>query len=194
MRSLVRTLTVSAFTLSVSGAAAFADGLSEPVVEPPLVQTLPDTGGEWGGFYGGLNLGWADVSTSNGLSGDDVTFGVHLGYDYDFGRFVLGGEIEYDEMDLDLDGAATVDNVARLKLRGGYDLGRTLVYATAGAARADTSLGHDTGGFAGVGVTYQINESFRLGGEVLEHRFNDVGGSGIDADATTFNIRAQFQF
>ena len=193
MRRTSRIIAGSVFGLCFSGLSALADGPSDPVVTPPVIAPAPDTGGEWGGFYSGLNLGAADLSTATGASGNDTTYGVHLGYDFDLGRLVLGGELEYDETDVDL-GAATVDNVARLKLRGGYDLGRTLVYATAGTARADTSLGSDTGGFAGVGVTYQINDRFRLGGELLEHRFNDVGGSGVDVDATTFNLRAQFRF
>ena len=87
-----------------------------------------------------------------------------------------------------------MDNVQRLKLRGGYDLGKTLIYATAGAARVDTSIGKDTGEFFGVGMAYQVTDRFTVGGEVLEHRFDDIGGTGVDADATTFNLRSSFRF
>jgi outer membrane immunogenic protein len=79
-------------------------------------------------------------------------------------------------------------------LRGGYDLGRTLIYATAGAAKLQTSIGDDTGEFFGLGVAYQVTDQFTVGGEVLEHRFDDIGGTGVDADATTFNIRGSFRF
>jgi predicted porin len=119
---------------------------------------------------------------------------LHAGYDYDFGRFVLGGELDYDLTDIDLGGAATVDNVLRLKVRGGYDLGRTLVYATAGLARVDTSLGTENGQFAGLGVAYQLTDQFVVGGEVLAHQFDDINGSGVDADATSINLRASFGF
>ena len=48
---------------------------------------------------------------------------------------MIGGEFEYDKADIDLNGAAQTESVMRLKLRGGYDFGRTLLYATAGAAK-----------------------------------------------------------
>ena len=152
------------------------------------------TGGDWSGFYGGIQLGRLDVDGTGAADGDDTTFGLHAGYDYDFGQFTFGGEIDTDFGDVDLGGAATVDNVTRLKLRAGYDLGRTLIYATGGAARVDTSLGGETGEFLGLGVAYQITDQFVLGGELLEHRFDDIAGSGVDADATSLNVRGSFRF
>ncbi|UWR27788.1 porin [Sulfitobacter sp. S223] len=188
--------TASVLATSLLGTTAFAGNLADPVVEPvaePIYAPV-EVGTDWTGAYGGLNLGYADIDGDGDADGDDATYGVHLGYDYDFGRYVVGGELEYDKTDIDLGGAADVDSVTRLKLRGGYDLGRTLVYATAGAARVDTSLGKDTGEFVGVGVAYQVTDRFTVGGELLEHRFDDIGGSGVDADATTFNLRGSFRF
>ncbi len=190
------TLITMTSALALTG-AAHAGSLAEPVVEQPVIVPVAPaySSGDWTGFYAGLNLGYDDVTTNTlGAEGDDNTYGIHAGYDYDFGRFVLGGELEYDKTDIDLGGAANVDDVARIKLRGGYDMGRTLIYATAGAARASTSLGDDTGGFAGIGVAYKVTDRFVVGGEVLEHRFDDIDGTGIDADATTFNIRGSFRF
>lgn len=187
--------------LALAGLAhtpAFAGSIEEPVVEtiapPPAPVAQPYQGGEWTGFYGGLQLGRLDVDGTGAADGDDLSYGVHAGYDYDFGRFVLGGEVDYDFADVDLGGAATVDSVARLKLRAGYDLGRTLVYATAGMARVDTTIGADNGEFAGLGVAYQFNERIIVGGEVLTHSFDDIGGSGVDADATSISIRSSFRF
>jgi len=187
---------VAVVSVMFAGGAAQAGGLADPVVETVAapVFTPVNTGGDWSGAYGGLNLGYGDVDGTGAADGDDTTYGVHLGYDYDFGRFVLGGELEYDKIDIDLNGAANADSVARLKLRGGYDMGRTLVYATAGAAKLKTSIGDDTGEFVGVGVAYKVTDSFTVGGELLEHRFDDIGGSGVDADATTFNLRGGFRF
>lgn len=186
----------SVLSTSLMGSVAFAGNLSDPVVETvaPPVYVPVATGTDWTGAYGGLNLGYGDVDGTGTADGDDMTYGLHLGYDYDFGRFVLGGEFEYDKADIDLNGAATTDSVMRLKLRGGYDLGRTLIYATAGAARLDSSIGKDTGEFIGVGMAYQVTDRFTVGGELLEHRFDDIGGTGVDADATTFNIRGSFRF
>lgn len=191
--------------LAAASAAALA--LASPVVaggmqpvtaEPVVAAPAPvvSYGGDWTGGYAGLNLGYADVSTDiPGISGDDATYGIHLGYDYDFGQFVLGGELEYDAMDVNVGGATDLDSVARLKIRGGYDMGRTLLYVTAGIAEANTStLGSDTGGFGGIGLAYQVTDTFYVGGEVLGHRFDDFNNTGIDVDATTVSLRGGVRF
>lgn len=186
---------VAAATMAIIGSSASAGNLSDPVIEPVAAPVfIPAPIEDWTGFYGGLNLGYADIDGSGAADGNDVTYGLHVGYDYDFGSYVVGAELEYDDLDVDLGGAATADSVTRLKLRGGYDFGSTLLYATAGAARLQTSLGDDTGEFIGVGVAYKVTDSFTVGGELLEHRFDDIGGTDVDADATTFNLRGSFRF
>lgn len=196
MNTLYKFGAATVLSTALIGSTALAGSLEEPIVEPvaaPVFEPAP-VGTDWTGAYGGLNLGYGDVDGSGTADGDDMTYGLHVGYDYDFGRYVLGGELEYDKADIDLNGAANTDSVTRLKLRGGYDLGRTLIYATAGAARLQTSIGDDTGEFFGVGMAYQVTDSFTVGGELLEHRFDDIGGTGVDADATTFNLRGSFRF
>jgi hypothetical protein len=197
MKTFHKISAVSVLMTSLLGGAAFAGNLDLPVVETavePVFTPTPVSGTDWTGAYGGLNLGYGDIDGTGAADGDDGTYGLHLGYDYDFGKYVLGGEIEYDRTDIDLGGLAEADSVTRLKLRGGYDFGKTLLYATAGAAYLDSSIGSDTGAFAGIGVAYQVTDQFTLGGEILEHRFDDIGSTGIDADATTFNLRASFRF
>jgi predicted porin len=199
MNHTVTFVALFALATPVFTTSASAGSLAEPVVEttsvaPEVYVAPPSLGGDWTGFYGGLQLGQLDVDGTGAADGDDISYGLHAGYDYDFGRFVLGGEVDYDFADVDLGGAATGDSVARLKLRAGYDLGRTLVYATAGMARVDTTIGADNGEFAGLGVAYQFNERITVGGEVLTHSFDDIGGSGVDADATSISIRSSFRF
>lgn len=201
MKTLMKLGSATVLSTTLLSSVAFAGSLAEPVVEPvatPVFEPVP-AATDWTGAYGGLNLGYGDVDTNVGASGDDMTYGFHAGYDYDFGNFVLGGEFEYDKADIDLalaNGtvAANVDSVTRLKLRGGYDLGRTLVYATAGVAQVDTSLGDENGEFFGLGMAYKVTEQFTVGAEVLEHRFDEINGSAVDADATTFNLRGSFRF
>ncbi len=192
--STLLALTLSGMAMAGSPGAPIEDTIAPTPVEIAPV-TTPSLGGEWTGFYGGLQLGQLDADTSNGLDGDDTTYGVHLGYDYDFGQFVLGGELDYDSTDVDLGGGvATIDSVTRLKARFGYDFGLGLAYLTAGVADVDTSLGSESGEFYGIGIAYQVTDNFTVGGEILDHQFDDINGTGIDADATTFSIRGSYRF
>lgn len=151
--------------------------------------------GDWTGPYAGFSIGHADVDGPGAADDKDTTFGGHIGYDYDFGDFVVGGEFEVSRFDLGLPaGGGTIDNVANLKLRGGYDFGPALGYAVVGASRAYTSLGNESGLVYGVGVAYQLTEQFTVSGEVLQHKFNDVRGTTSDLDSTSVNLRASFRF
>jgi len=125
-----------------------------------------------------------------------VTYGVHAGYDYDFGSFVFGGELELSGLDVS-DGGVDVESVARAKLRAGYDAGDFLPYITAGIAQVNTGgalNADDTGAVYGVGLDYALTDTLRLGGEVLQHEFDDFDGGNEDFDATTAAVRLSFQF
>lgn len=194
MKTLMTTLALTAALASPALAGSLATPMAEPTVPAPIIVAAP-AGGDWTGAYGGLQLGYGKAKAMGGLEGDSVIGGLTFGYDYDFGQFVVGAGLDYDITDIDLGGATTNENVARLKLRAGYDLGQSLVYVSAGGAHADTStLGNDTGWFAGAGYEYRLTESLSLGGEVLYHEFDDFNGSGVDVDATTVQVRALFRF
>ncbi|MDQ2094389.1 outer membrane protein [Rhodalgimonas zhirmunskyi] len=162
----------------------------DPVVPAPVVPVA--VSGDWTGAYGGLSLGYADVSTT-GASDTNAIYGLSMGYDYDMGNWVLGGGLDYDWTDINL-GAANVDNVARLKLRAGYDMGNGLLYGTGGVAKAYSSIGDDNGWFAGVGYEHMLTQNVSLGGEVLYHQFDNFAGTGNDIDATTIALKTNFRF
>ncbi|WP_418593952.1 outer membrane protein [Ponticoccus sp. (in: a-proteobacteria)] len=190
-------LALAALATGLGSTAAFAGSLDQGYVEPvPVapapapVAVVPDS--DWTGGYVGLSYGNLD-SQIGGSSDNGGIYGIHGGYDYDFGNVVLGGELEYlgtgDDYSV---GGVDVDSMTRAKARLGYDFGNTLVYATAGAANIDTSAGSDTGAVGGVGLDYKVTDNFTIGGEALAHSFNDVGGS--DLDAQTFSLRGAFRF
>ncbi|WP_164659146.1 outer membrane protein [Tropicibacter sp. Alg240-R139] len=150
---------------------------------------------DWTGPYAGFSIGHADVDGPGAADGKETTFGGHIGYDYDFGDFVVGSELEVTRFDLGLPaGGGTVDNVANLKLKGGYDFGPALGYAVVGASRAYTSLGNENGYVYGLGVAYQVTEQFTVSGEVLQHKFSNVSSSTSDLDSASVNLRASFRF
>lgn len=203
MKYTIKVTSAAVIASAAFAGTAFAGNLNDAVIETPVMAPAPapvNLGGDWTGFYTGLQLGYGDASGDGALSGadgDNGIYGFHAGYDYDFGRFVLGGEIDYDKTDIDLQGTATatIDSVARAKIKGGYDLGNTLVYATGGYARADTSLGDADGAFYGIGMTYKVTEQYTVGAELLQHSFSDVGGiPNGDVDATTFTLRGSYRF
>ncbi|WP_299686952.1 outer membrane beta-barrel protein [uncultured Tateyamaria sp.] len=185
-------LTALALTLAAAPMTALAQTADTTGAVP--AQAFATTGGSWTGGYAGLQLGYGDVDGSGGADGDDYIYGIHGGYRYDFGTFVLGGEVDYDAGDIDLNGAATVDSVARLKLQAGYDFGQTLAYFTTGVAEVDTSIGSESGEFYGIGFAYQITDQYTFGAELLEHEFDNIGGTGVGADATTFTLRGSIRF
>ncbi|MEM6372724.1 MAG: outer membrane beta-barrel protein [Pseudomonadota bacterium] len=189
-------VSLAAFLAAPSLAGSIDAPAADPIAPaaPPPPPPIVSPGGDWTGGYAGVQLGYGDVNGTGTADGDDFLYGLHVGYDYDFGTFVLGGELDYDAGDIDLNGAATVDSVARLKLRAGYDFGRTLAYFTTGVADVDTSLGSESGEFYGIGAVYQITDVYTVGAELLEHNFDNINGTGVDADATTLTVRGSIRF
>ncbi|MCQ0970861.1 porin family protein [Paracoccus sp. TK19116] len=195
-------ITIAALATALSAGTAFAGGYVAPVVETqpvvaePVATVAPS---DWSGFYAGLQYGQGDVELS--LDGDSAdedfdAYGVHGGYQRDFGRFVLGGELDYNRLDLDQGGDG---DLVRLRGRAGYDLGRFLPYASLGAAHissdndgADLS---ETGLVYGLGMNFKVSERFTVGAEYTRHDFNDVDDvDGLDLEADMVQIRGSIRF
>lgn len=187
-------------------APAFAGGPVEVVAEPEVYAPAPVVVapvGEWSGFYAGAHLGYGkasgEVSGTEVFDADGAIGGVQLGYRWDLGRTVLGVEGAIAASDFSDDATGfDLKNKTDLKLQLGYDLGNSLVYATAGAswAKIDDGLtsATDNGWVAGLGYDYAINDSWVVGGEYLYHKFDNFDDSGIDVDGGTFAIRANYRF
>jgi opacity protein-like surface antigen len=188
------TLTAPAFA---GGPVAVAD---EPAVIP-AAEPYVAPGVDWSGAYVGAQLGYGDVNSNGaGLDGNGLLGGVHAGYRWDLGNWVAGGELSWDKASIDLGTAAgdQLDSVAALKLMAGREIGNSLVYGTLGAAQAKASVGgadqSDSGMVYGLGFDYAVNDRWTVGGEVLQHQFNDFDGTGNDFDATTIKAKVGLQF
>jgi len=191
---------VAAF--AVTGLPALAGGMAAPVTEPVVAVPAPAPAlvpnGDWTGGYLGADLGVARGSQA-GVSHNGGVYGLRGGYDYDLGDWVVGGALSWDKTNLDVGPSGDrLKDVARLSVRAGRDLGQTLVYATAGVARASADIGgvslHDTGWSAGIGADYRLNDRWTIGGEVLTNRFSKFGGSAADVNATTAAINLGLRF
>lgn len=195
---------IAAFVLTaVVAGPALAGGPTvvtpEPVVAAPVEPVIVQSA-DWSGFYAGAQIGYGDVDSNGaGLDGNGFLGGIHGGYRWDLGSYVVGTEIDYDAADINLGGTTgSLDDVARLKLIGGAELGNSLLYATTGAAYADATVAgaslSDNGWFYGAGVNVAINDKWTVGGELLQHNFNNFDGSGVDIDALTATARVGFKF
>lgn len=192
-----------AATLSLGALPALAGGTAEPAPLPVTIPAAPaPVSADWSGFYAGAQLEYGDVDVSGLLTeeGTGGLAGIFAGYRYDFGSYVLGGEIDINAADIDLPAAGgSLDTVSRIGLEAGFDAGPALFYGTVGAARATVDAGADTlagnGYFYGIGVDYAVTDQIVLGAELLQHEFEDFDNTtGLDVGATTFGISAALRF
>lgn len=150
---------------------------------------------DWTGPYAGFSFGYSDANGPGSSGGSGGSIGANLGYDLDLGNFVVGGEFEYDRLNLDLGASeGSLDSVSRLKLRGGYEFGSALGYVVVGAARANTSGQSDTAAVYGIGMAYPLGDRLIISGEALRQNFNNSTRSGGDLETNTFNLRTTFRF
>lgn len=200
MRSIAALLaTVAIASPALAGGPVAVE--PEPTVTP-VIAPVAAPGMDWSGAYAGVQLGYADIDSNGaGLDGDGMLGGIHGGYRWDFGNVVAGAEVDYDKADIDLGGgdlAGTLDDVARLKLSLGTEFGRSLVYGTVGAAHASATVDgadlSDNGWFFGAGMDYAVSDRWSVGGEILQHKFDDFDGQVVDFDATTVKAKVSMRF
>jgi len=186
---LFRAATAASAFLALAGTACAADLIvSEPVV---------DTGGiDWTGFYAGINAGYgaSDATSVIGpINPSGPIAGVQAGYNYDFGKFVVGveGDLQWSGVKGSHAAAistatASLDYFGTVRLRGGLPVeGRTLPYITAGVSFGQVSATSTFGGgfastqqavglAAGIGTEFALTDNLTLKAEYLYVDFGDV--------------------
>lgn len=183
---------------------AFAGGPTVVADEPavvPAAEPYVAPGIDWSGAYVGAQLGYGDIGSNGaGLDGNGAVGGVHAGYRWDLGNWVAGGELSWDKASIDLGATAgdQLDSIAALKLMAGREIGNSLVYGTLGAAHAKATVGgvdeSDSGLVYGLGFDYAVNDRWTVGGEVLQHKFDNFDAAGNDFDATTIKAKVGLRF
>jgi opacity protein-like surface antigen len=179
----------------------------------PVIVTNDWSGGYVGGQVGFGRLTLEDLSAGN--LEDDVNsgalFGVHAGFMSDFGRVVVGAEIDHDRTQIESDYYGVtdriepplqLDSVTRAKLRLGYDAGRVLPYVTAGVARAQFSDEGETeeledafdGSFVGLGASFAASENVMVGIEGLRQSFDEAPFFDDNSTLNTVTLRGSFRF
>lgn len=189
-------LTISkAAALLLTATTAFAGNSAASAAES-------NWSGAYAGIYSASNSGSYDYDGGGdwGLEGD--SFGGFFGYRHDLGSFVLGGEVAttFQTSLAETDGyedAFYFIQILDIKATVGYDLGRALVYATAGVSSAtiyDYELIEPLdGSFAGVGIDYMVTDNFFVGGEYISHTKSNSDFL-IDAELSSVQLRAGYRF
>lgn len=194
----------------VLAAPAVAGGYVAPATPAPAPYSPPPVAGtDWTGFYAGGQVDFLRGTLSQGALNaelDGHLIGGFVGYRYDFGTIVLGGEVDYmtgngaqsfvgSSLDVDY------DSLLRVGVELGYDTGAMLGYVSVGYVDLDVSpsaggpSSSGDGVFVGVGIDYMISDSVTIGGETNFHRFEDFGGvTGLDLEALTIGLNLAFRF
>jgi outer membrane immunogenic protein len=180
-----------------------------PVKAPPYVAPIDVY--NWTGFYLGAHLGgaWSNANWTDPVSGlgdspnnSGITGGGQVGYNYQFGAWVLGVEGDFSGTSLnasDTDAAGfthstRTDWTSTVTGRLGYSWNRALIYGKGGVAFADernnvtSPLGlsssngtaTQTGWTAGGGVEYALDRNWSAR---VEYDYLGFGSQAINAAA-----------
>jgi outer membrane immunogenic protein len=189
-------LAAVAATVIFAGPALSADLRRSAVPYSPAYEPF-----SWTGFYVGAHIGggWsqADWNWAGNGSGDSSGFigGGQIGYNYQFGQWVVGveGDMSWTDLGSGHDwggtgwsGGTDVNWIATVTARLGYAFDRTLIYVKGGAAFADVdrwvAYGGDTvfrdndtrsGWTLGAGVEWAFAPNWST---KLEYNYLDFGG------------------
>jgi outer membrane immunogenic protein len=195
-------------SLAGAGAAAAAD----LAVKAPVYKAPPVVVSDWSGFYVGLNGGggWADTTldgapgTANASGG---LFGGQLGYNWQFGQFVVGLEADIDAADISgtIQGTSVkTDELGSVRGRAGYVVLPTLLaYGTAGFAYGTTTLSGpaasvdvgQNGYAAGAGLEYKVWGPLIARAEYLHYGLSGSFGPGnLKTDIDTVRGGLSYKF
>lgn len=179
-------------------------------VEAPA-EIYAATSFDWTGFYAGINGGYgfgeADAASVGTIDLDGGIFGGQVGYNYDFGGFVLGAEADIQWSGLEggtttLLGTtvdAELEYFGTIRARAGLALDRLMPYVTGGYAYGQA---HGTSTFGpgfstremvhgytiGGGVEYAVTDNITVKAEYLYVDFGDetfFPGTVIEEDIPT---------
>jgi outer membrane immunogenic protein len=204
MRTGLRVLGLGTVAFLASVTLASAADLGGPPA-PPYAPYTPEF--SWAGFYGGINGGggWGSadcVSCSAGVNDFSIGgpfVGAQVGYNWQFGEMVLGGEadIQWSGISGSCNGGIggcggppqltqqEVDYYGTIRARLGWTMGDWLPYLTGGwaygrgtrtssvAGAGSVSAGH-TGWVAGVGVEYAITPGWSV---KAEYQYVNLGNA-----------------
>jgi outer membrane immunogenic protein len=199
---------------SIAAAVGVANA-ADLAVKAPIYKAPPVYVSDWAGFYLGVagGYGFGDTSFDPNFAPFDNAkpkgglFGGYAGYNWQFGSWVAGAEIDFSGADIkttSADFAQKTDELASARARLGYTvLPNLLAYGTVGGGWGHTTLdsgfpfgasSHSQFGWvAGAGLEYKVWGNFIARAEYLHYdfgkeTFNFPGLANVPSASETVDI------
>jgi outer membrane immunogenic protein len=208
--------------IAAFGFVSAASAADMPVKAPVMVAPVYN----WTGLYLGINGGYAWGSTnhtdltgltSNNFNTNGGLFGVTYGANWQFGKWVLGFEGDFDFASINgtftsatlcsVSGGTTcftnLKNFGTERIRAGYDMNGWLLYATGGLGFGEVNAGQNPCGPAIITGLPSCGDKWRTGwvagagvekmfaphwSAKLEYLHYDLGNSGQYNPGTLVNV------
>jgi outer membrane immunogenic protein len=197
----MKKLALGLLLASIAGAASAAD-LSAPRSAAYTKAPALSPAVNWSGFYIGAVGGYASETGSDPLGIKGGFGGATVGYNWQFGQFVLG--LEGDGTFGDVSSTATiggvtatakVDSFSTIRGRAGVAVDQVLFYGTVGLALADIKISTptasasntQTGFAAGAGVEWMFAPRWSLKAEYLYRQFDNTTIASVPTGTLAVN-------
>jgi outer membrane immunogenic protein len=194
-------LVIASLLVSIAGAQAADLPAARPVYKAPAPVAGPY---DWSGIYLGAQVGYGSGQSSGTQNADGTFFpvvpysldpggvlaGGHIGFNYQAGALVIGGEADIEASNLHGDTTISAidqtyffnvkaDTLASIRGRIGWAHDRLLLYGTGGVAWGhvttpplDTLNGWRTGWTVGAGAEHALPRNWSA---KVEYRYTDLG-------------------
>jgi outer membrane immunogenic protein len=192
---------IAASAIVATGFVSSARAADMPIKAPAYKAPVAVAPYNWTGFYVGAQLGWqrnrghweggtpgVTFFGPSDYSGDGMVGGVHGGYNWQFGMFVLGAEADIEaahvrtDSVLGFEGRSTMNWQGSVRARAGVAIDRVLFYATGGVSFANFKDTLDT-----TPVTSTA--------EFITTRTTGTFGGGVEfAFAKNWTARAEYRY
>ncbi len=200
-----KTLLYAAAAVAIAGPVSAADlAVKAPGAAPAFIAS------PWDGLYIGANLGFGSTDFSAtasifGLTGTDsvtgsgVVGGVQVGYNKQFGTFVLGVETDFDGTSISNTTGGVETKLpwfGTTRVRAGFLVNPALLfYGTGGVAYGHAEISGagasltvpGVGWAAGAGLQYALTPQWSVGAEYLHV---DLEGPSANAFGANFSTKA----
>lgn len=197
---MLRKALISAIAVNLAcGSVLAADLYIDDTVAPTVSVT------DWTGFYAGLHLGLGQTviyydEMEEIFEPEGLLAGVQAGGNWQHESFVLGveGDISWsglsaplnEEGDINDDINASIDWLATLRGRAGFDLNGVMPYVTGGLAASGLTFDDDgdvysetlTGYVLGSGLEAKVDENWSIKAEYLYANLGETAYPEIDED------------